>query len=112
MKNQQNYFSINSCSCEESKIISALLSSETPLTRRQISNVTDIEISVLARITHQMVYDKKLVNIRNYGSCGNTFRKMMHFSLSINVLKFTSNFLDAESKPLVLKEFQKVSKRI
>lgn len=90
--NQQVKFINASGSTEERKVISALLIASKPLTRRELSGATEMEISVLCRVLYHMVYFKKQLHISYYAKCKTTDRKVMHFSLifSRNLINYAS----------------------
>ena len=66
---------------ENKLIIIALLGTRHPLTRRELSERTGIEISCLCRALFNMVYKRKTVFIAKYGKCKSTKKTVMHFSL-------------------------------
>lgn len=93
MKTNQQGFINELNSLEERKIINVLLLADRPLTRREISNVTEMEISVLCRVLYHMVHSKKQLQISHYAKCKSTDRKVMHFSLA-----FSDNLMNYASK--------------
>lgn len=52
------------------------------LNRRQLAELTKIEISVLCRILNHLVYDLRIVKIAFYGRCSTTKKRVMYFTLN------------------------------
>lgn len=67
---------------ETALIFKALLAANQPLTRRQLSYLTKLEIATLCRALFNLVYQKKTVKIAKYDICITTGRKVMRFAVS------------------------------
>lgn len=65
---------------ETAVIHKALLTANQPLTRRQLSYRTKLEIATLCRALFNLVHKSKTVNIAKYDYCETTGRKVMHFA--------------------------------
>lgn len=62
-------------------IIKALLDSTHPLTRRQLSGRTRLEISSLCQPLYDLLYKLETIKISHYGRCISTKKQVMHFAI-------------------------------
>jgi hypothetical protein len=62
-------------------IVKVLKSTHKPVTRRQLSNKTHLEISSLCQPLFDLVYKLGSVIITHYGPCSTTKKMVMHFAL-------------------------------
>ncbi|QNL49240.1 hypothetical protein H8S90_21255 [Olivibacter sp. SDN3] len=65
----------------EEKLIFKALYKNQPVTRRELSNATNIEIASLCRVLFNLVYYTGQVKIAYRKKCPNTGRTVMHFAL-------------------------------
>lgn len=52
-----------------------------PLTRRQLSKLTGLEISSLCRILYHLTYQFKVIKVAFYKRCEYTGMRVMHFAM-------------------------------
>jgi hypothetical protein len=62
-------------------IIKALINSNRPLTRRQLSKQTHLEISSLCQPLFDLLYKFESIRISHYGPCTTTKKQVMHFAI-------------------------------
>lgn len=66
---------------ENRRIYKALLAASSPLTRRELSTASGLEIATLCRATFNLIHKSKTLVISHYGACKTTGKYVMHFAL-------------------------------
>ena len=66
---------------ENKRILKALSATKYPLTRRELSERSNLEIATLCRALFNLVYKRKTVHIIKLDYCKTTGRKVMHFAI-------------------------------
>lgn len=68
---------------ENALIFKALTKAARPLTRRELSRMTGLEISVLCRVLHHLVYFYPYtLKVSHYAACQTTGISVMHFTFT------------------------------
>jgi hypothetical protein len=62
-------------------IIKTLIRNNRPLTRRQLSRETHLEISTLCQPLYDLLYKLGSIKIAYYGRCATTKKRVMHFAI-------------------------------
>lgn len=66
---------------ENFRIYKALSTANKPLTRRELSTASGLEIATLCRATFNLIHKNRTLAISHYGACSTTGKYVMHFAL-------------------------------